>query len=275
MAKPSPWRDFYDGDIPLWRHSSPFATRINLWRHPSPYVDTFPDLATGVAKARQPRELDHILHSVSTGTYAIQEMAGWRNQKGKSGSVTTLSSSKMAERASVFPQVAAEVFQLAKQKRLSRYLDVISAVLSHFGDPRRPSAIYIAVPQQLSRYGEASTCGMQAIAAHLAIPRPLRNRDFGCDSRRQSCAIGPLSWGHFSILAAKGTSSRVEKSKEGKHEWKLDTSSAIHIHIIPWNSVQSPPPIFLHNFPPPPQKKKKIRKLMAGDVYEYSKTVLP
>ena len=59
------------------------ATRINLWRHPSPYGDTFPDLATGVAKARQPRELDHILHSVSrpTGTYAIQEMAGWRNKK--------------------------------------------------------------------------------------------------------------------------------------------------------------------------------------------------
>ena len=86
MAKPSPWRDFYDGDI---------APR----RHPSPYGDTFPDLATGVAKARQPRELDHILHSVSTGTYAIQEMAGWRNKKGKSGSVATLSSSKMAERA--------------------------------------------------------------------------------------------------------------------------------------------------------------------------------
>ena len=66
------------------------ATRINLWRHPSPYGDTFPDLATGIAKARQPRELDHILHSVSTGTYAIQEMAGWRNKKGKSGSVATL-----------------------------------------------------------------------------------------------------------------------------------------------------------------------------------------
>ena len=49
---------------------------------------------------RWPRELDHILHSVSTGTYAIQEMAGWRNKKGKSGSVATLSSSKMAERAS-------------------------------------------------------------------------------------------------------------------------------------------------------------------------------
>ena len=75
------------------------ALCINLWRHPSPYCDTFPDLATGVAKARQPRELDHILHSVSTSTYAIQEMAGWRNKKGKSGSVATLSSSTMAERA--------------------------------------------------------------------------------------------------------------------------------------------------------------------------------
>ena len=168
------------------------ATRINLWRHPSPYGDTFPDLATGVAKARQPRELDHILHSVSTGTYAIQEMAGWRNKKGKSGSVATLSSSKMAERASVFPQVAAEVFRLAKQKRLSPYRDVISAVLSRFGDSRRPSAICVAVPQQLSRYGEASSCAMQAIAAHLAVRRLLRNRDFGRDSRRQCCAIGPL-----------------------------------------------------------------------------------
>ena len=168
------------------------ATRINLWRHPSPYGDTFPDLATGVAKARQPRELDHILHSVITGTYAIQEIAGWRNKKGKSGSVATLSSSKMADRASVFPQVAAEVFRLAKQKRLSRYRDVISAVLSRFGDPRRPSAICVAVPQQLSRYGKASTCAMQAIAAYLAVPRPSRNCDFGRDSRRQSCAISPL-----------------------------------------------------------------------------------
>ena len=171
--------------IAIWRHASTFGNM-----HPSPYGDTFPNLATGVAKARQPRELDHILHSVSTGTYAIQEMAGWRNKKGKSGSVATLSSSKMAERASVFPQVAAEVFRLAKQKRLSRYRDV-SAVLSRFGDPRRPSAICVAVPQQLSRYGEASTCAMQAIAAHLAVPRPSRNRDFGRDSRRQSCAIGP------------------------------------------------------------------------------------
>ena len=170
------------------------ATRINLWRQPSPYGNTFPDLATGVAKARQLRELDHILHSVSTGTYAIQEMAGWRNKKGKSGSVATLSSSKMAERASVFPQVAAEVFRLAKQKRLSRYRDVISGVLSRFGDPRHPSAICVAIPQQLSCYGEASTCAMQAISPFS------RNRDFGRDSRRQSCAIGPLYLPMFFLL---------------------------------------------------------------------------
>ena len=175
------------------------ATRINLWRHPSPYGDTFPDLATGVAKARQPRELDHILHSVRTGTYAIQEMAGWRNKKGKSGSVATLSSSTMAERASVFPQVAAEVFRLAKQKRLSHYCDVISVVLSRFGDPRRRSAICVAIPQQLSRYGEASSCAMQAIAAHLAVPRPSRNRDFGRDSHRQGCATGPMSPPTFTL----------------------------------------------------------------------------
>ena len=130
----APWRSHRRGEIfmtPISRHSDThrhLATRINFWRHPSPYGDTFPDLATGVAQARQPRELDHILHSVSTGTYAIQEMAGWRNKKGKSGNVATLSSSKMAERASSFPQVAAEVFRLAKQKRLSRYRDVISAV---------------------------------------------------------------------------------------------------------------------------------------------------
>ena len=96
------------------------------------------------------------------------------------------------------PQVAAEVFRLAKQKRLSRYRDVISAVLSRFGDPRRPSAICVAVPQQLSRYGEASSCAMQAIAAHLAVPRPSRNRDFARDSRRQSCAMSPM----FAFLGA-------------------------------------------------------------------------
>ena len=101
-----PWRSHRRGEIfmtAISRHGDThrhLATCINLWRHPSPYGDTFPDLATGVAKARQLRELDHILHSVSTGMYAIQEMAGWRNKKGKSGSVATLSSSKMAERAS-------------------------------------------------------------------------------------------------------------------------------------------------------------------------------
>ena len=40
MAKPSPWRDFYDGDIAPRRHASPFgdtyqplATSIAVWRH--------------------------------------------------------------------------------------------------------------------------------------------------------------------------------------------------------------------------------------------------
>ena len=184
--KPSPWRDFYDGDIAPRRHSSPFrdthqplATPIAIWRHISRF-------GADVAKARQPRELDHILHSVSTGIRMLSKR--WQAGEIKK----PLSSSKMAERASVFPQVAAEVFRLAKQKRLSRYRDVISAVLSRFGDPRRPSAICVAVPQQLSRYGEASTSAMQAIADHLAVPRPSRNRDFGRDNRRQGCAIGPL-----------------------------------------------------------------------------------
>ena len=62
------------------------------------------------------------------------------------------------------------------------YRDVISAGLSHFGDPRRRSATAVAIPRQLSRYGEAPSCAMQAIAAHLAVPRPSRNRDFGRDT---------------------------------------------------------------------------------------------
>ena len=33
IAKPSPWRDFYDGDIVAT------ATLIAIWRHPSPYGD--------------------------------------------------------------------------------------------------------------------------------------------------------------------------------------------------------------------------------------------
>ena len=86
-------------------------------------------------------------------------------KKGKSGSVATLSSSKMAERASVFPQVAAEVFQLAKQNRLSRYRDVISAVLSRFGDPRRPSVICIALP----RYASPSRNSSRTTARHLLV----------------------------------------------------------------------------------------------------------
>ena len=84
---------------------------------------------------------------------------------------------------------------------------------SPFRDMRRPSAICVAVPQQLSRYGEASTCAHLAfpIVAHLAVPRPSRNRDFGRDSRRQCYAIGPLFGGinlpqvvgHSSLLSAQ------------------------------------------------------------------------
>ena len=73
------------------------------------------------------------------------------------------------------------------------YRDVISVGLSRFGDPRRRSAICVAVPRQLSRYGEAPSCAMQAIAAHHAVPRPSRNRDFGRNSRRQGCATGPMT----------------------------------------------------------------------------------
>ena len=43
---------------------------------------------------------------------------------------------------------------------------------SPFRDSRRRSATAVAVPRQLSRYGEAASCAMQAIAAHLAVPRP-------------------------------------------------------------------------------------------------------
>ena len=71
----------------------------------------------------------------------------------------------MAERASVFPQVAAEVFRLAKQNRLSRYHDVISAVLSRFGDPRRPSAICVALP----RYALPSCNSSRATARHRLV----------------------------------------------------------------------------------------------------------
>ena len=80
MAKPSPWRDFYGGDIARdgdTHHH--LATRINLWRHPSPYGDTFPDLATGVAKARQPRELDHIF----AFSYYPVRMLSKRSQAGE------------------------------------------------------------------------------------------------------------------------------------------------------------------------------------------------
>ena len=137
MAKPSPWRDFYDGDIAPRRHSSPFgdtyqplATSIAIWRH-------IPDLARGLAKARQPRELDHILHSVST--YAVQEMA-------------TAMLSLLFCRALV-----------------------ILVALPRYASPSRNSSRDSATALEL--------CAMQAVAAHLAVPRPSRNRDFGRDSQ--------------------------------------------------------------------------------------------
>ena len=46
------------------------------------------------------------------------------------------------------------------------------------GDGCRRSATAVAVPQQLSRYGEAPSCAMQAIAAHLSPFRDRRDRDF-------------------------------------------------------------------------------------------------
>ena len=183
MAKPSPWRDFDDGDIVPRRHSStfgdthqPLATPIAIWRHISRFGDRR-------SKRWQAGEIKKA---------KVEALPPYRHPRWLKGLAFS------------HAQVAAEVFRLAKQKRLSRYRDVISAVLSRFGDPRRPSAIYVTVPQQLSRYGEASTCGMQGIAAHLAVPRPSRNRDFGRDSRRQSCPIGPLYAQYYS-----GTRSRV------------------------------------------------------------------
>ena len=65
-------------------------------------------------------------------------------------------------------------------------------ISSPFRDMRRHSTTAVAIPRQLSRYGKAPSCAMQAIAAHLAVPRPSRNRDFGHDNRRQGCATGPL-----------------------------------------------------------------------------------
>ena len=132
MAKPSPWRDFYDGDIAPRRHSSPFG-------------DTYQPLATPIAIWRQASQRrdgrENLITFCCTMLYLCCPRDGYR--------------------------------------------DVISAGLSRFGDPRRRSAICVAVPRQLSRYGEAPSCAMQAIAAHLAVPRPSRNRDFGRDSRRQ------------------------------------------------------------------------------------------
>ena len=43
MAKPSLWRDFYDGDIIAT------ATLIAIWRHPPPYGDTHRHMATPIA----------------------------------------------------------------------------------------------------------------------------------------------------------------------------------------------------------------------------------
>ena len=65
----APWRSHRRGEIfmtAISRHGDThrhLATHINLWRHPSPYGDTHHHMATGIAKARRPRELDHILLS--------------------------------------------------------------------------------------------------------------------------------------------------------------------------------------------------------------------
>ena len=86
---------------------------------------------------------------------------------------------------------------------------------SPFRDMCRPSAICVAVPQQLSRLRNSSSFAMQAIAAHLAVPRPSRNCDFGHDSRRQGCATGPL------VVTPARASSR------GEHGWRSHLLSEV------------------------------------------------
>ena len=114
-AKPSPWRDFYNGDIAPRRHSSPFG-------------DTYQPLATPIAIWRQASQ----------------------RRDGRENLIT----------------FCCPMLYLCCPR--DGYRDVISAGLSRFGDPRRHSAICVAVQ------------------------RPSRNRDFGRDSRHQGCATGPI-----------------------------------------------------------------------------------
>ena len=62
------------------------ATHFPIWRQASQRRDSRENLITFCIQ-------------LVPNSYAVQEMAGWRNKKGKSGSVATLSSSKMAQRA--------------------------------------------------------------------------------------------------------------------------------------------------------------------------------
>ena len=112
MAKPSPWRDFYDGDIAPRRHSSPFG-------------DTYQPLVTPIAIWRQASQ----------------------RRDGRENLIT----------------FCCPMLYICCPR--DGYRDVISAGLSRFGDPRRRSAICVAVPRQLSPFRDSC----RAMARHLVV----------------------------------------------------------------------------------------------------------
>ena len=166
----SPWRDIAVIKISPRRWLRHGAKALAVWRRPSPRLCNRP----------------------STGTYAIQEMAGWRNKKGKSGSVATLSSSKKGLTFSHRWQQKSSGYPNRRGCRATAMLSLLFC---------RALVILVALPRYASPTRNSSRATARYLVVHLVVQcklsRPIspfrdRNRDFGRDSRRQGCATGPL-----------------------------------------------------------------------------------
>ena len=120
MAKPSPWRDFYDGDIAPRRHSSPFG-------------DMYQPLATPIAIWQQ----------------ASQRRDGHQN---------------------LITFCCPMLYRCCPR---DGYRDVISAGLSRFGDPRRRSAICVAVLRQLSPFRDSCRATARHLVVQCKLSRPI------------------------------------------------------------------------------------------------------
>ena len=117
----------------LWRRYRATETLIAIWRHVSTSGDTLRHMATPIAIWRQASQ----------------------RRDGRENLIT----------------FCCPMLYLCCPR--DGYRDVISAGLSRFGDPRRPSAICVAVPWQLSPFRDSCRATARHLVVQCKLSRPI------------------------------------------------------------------------------------------------------